>query len=891
MGSSAAVTSSLRDITKVKLDMLCKRQQLYAAFRNSLLNSVNDEESLPVKVRILLDAFAKHKIDVPKHISTANISQFLQQSYHDRAVTPNMLRSWQSELQQALDVPTRKYEHAVLYGKMVMEWLEDGESEARQDSAVASTQDADTSFERVGRQEMYEQRQEWEKLVFTASSHSNPDRIKAYLERVFIAEDDSKKVLSSPLDTLRDEVRRFKLGRLDLNSLKTVIKSLLKADALSRERITTLLELEANPATLREMVDALNMQIDALESWTWGADPIPVDMRRALNGKYRVFMDEEPLQAVLLHFIGIKWAVYLKRCFCKFMRTHVRERTRADQLDKTVRARHDRFFPEKGMGSSLTKMRYRTYQEEWLMQQLPSSLEEGIRDYGDTQSDDMTDEGDIGERKSPIALKQSLLHMISAENLVSTELHGSFTILQSDFRWFGPSLPHSTIGSVLSFLGVSHFWQEFFHKFLQTPIIFPQDGLNATARTRQNGVPISHLISDALGEAVLFCLDFAVNQATEANLYRFHDDLWFWGPDEKTLEAWRIIQDFAVVMGLHLNKEKTASARIIRSAGSFDTTQTGQALSGDLLPNGQIRWGFLILDTNGQWIIDDAQVDKHIAELRLQLSACKSVLGWVQAWNSYVSRFLSNNFGEPSNALGRHHVTMVIETFKKIQASLFSSSQATGGFSGNVSETVKSMIASRFESASLPDGLLYLPLENGGLGLRNPFIPLLLIHDIDVADQSNKTLREKTQESRWANPVERIQASRAEDERLYNQRVREYEENSYTKSRESYDEDFMSLEEFMAHREDTSMFLCSAYADLLRYPESKVIKLTPKRNDESLSVGWQSGRGQGSYEKWILELYGDEIVRDYGRLDFAEKKLLPLGLATMLRSQRIMWQG
>jgi len=41
---------------------------------------------------------------------------------------------------------------------------------------------------------------------------------------------------------------------------------------------------------------------------------------------------------------------------------------------------------------------------------------------------------------------------------------------------------------------------------------------------------MSHVLSDTLGEAVLFCLDFAVNQRTKGrNIYRFHDDLWFWG--------------------------------------------------------------------------------------------------------------------------------------------------------------------------------------------------------------------------------------------------------------------------------------------------------------------------------------------------------------------------
>lgn len=116
-------------------------------------------------------------------------------------------------------------------------------------------------------------------------------------------------------------------------------------------------------------------------------------------------------------------------------------------------------------------------------------------------------------------------------------------------------------------------------------------------------------------EAVLFCLDFSVSQATSTNLYRFHDDLWFWGPEEIVVTAWNAIKQFTDMMGLALNTEKTEI--------------TGKAESSIIveeLPKGPIRWGFLKLDTCGKWTIDDKEVDDHIVELRRQLAACKRVL-------------------------------------------------------------------------------------------------------------------------------------------------------------------------------------------------------------------------------------------------------------------------
>ena len=193
------------------------------------------------------------------------------------------------------------------------------------------------------------------------------------------------------------------------------------------------------------------------------------------------------------------------------------------------------------------------YQSDYFLSQLPTALE---------VIDDGNEKDDI---KNPISIKQSILHLISTEILINTRLHGSFTFLQSDFRWFGPSLPHATIVAVLRFFGVSDFWLTFMETFLKAPLKFVHDGPNAQTQIRQCGVPIQHRLGDALGEAVLFCLDFAVNKSTEANLYRMHDDLWFWGSSDATVAAWKPSKS---LLGLTLNHGKTGSVHISNSSDS-----------------------------------------------------------------------------------------------------------------------------------------------------------------------------------------------------------------------------------------------------------------------------------------------------------------------------------
>ena len=122
---------------------------------------------------------------------------------------------------------------------------------------------------------------------------------------------------------------------------------------------------------------------------------------------------------------------------------------------------------------------------------------------------------------------------------------------------------------------------------MEAPVKFVQDGPDAETQIRQCGVPIQHRLSDALSEAVLFCLDFAVNKSTESNLYRMHDDLWFCGSTSAAEAAWQTIKGFAGAMGLSLNHGKTGAVEVAsKSVEDRRTSPSG-------LPLGDNHLGFL----------------------------------------------------------------------------------------------------------------------------------------------------------------------------------------------------------------------------------------------------------------------------------------------------------
>lgn len=869
MPSFTALSQSMHHITASKLSDLAEQRDGFEAVKNEILNAVSKEPDQSEKVRILLKAFRENEIpDGPAGLSTKNVSRFLDQCQHDSSVPPSLLEEWQSKLKRALDIQSRKYEYASLFGRLVTEWLEHPNDAAAahgvpRDEMVSDSGD---SFEPVGRAEMHEQRQAWESIVFT-ESRTDSAAITVYLTELFGSTHKAKKLTKTPLENLREQMKKFKVSQMSEDVLQQTMNSLVRTDLLSEERRRALSEFRSNKMVSAEILDVLNLQLDRLDSWSWGKEAIPLEMRRTLNGKYRVYMDEEILQALFLHYIGVSWAMHLRTVFTAFFHSGAWKQSSHHALDHKARHRREAFLGSSSNGQSIRDERRSEYMNQHFLTQLPMGWADD-RDYGDLE------EGESDDIKTPVAIKQSLLRLISTEALLNTHLYGSFTILQSDFKWFGPSLPHSTILAVLGFFGVSDRWLKFFRKYLEAPVKFVHDGPSAQVQIRKCGIPITHALSTSMGEAVLFVLDFAVNQSTSANIYRFHDDLWFWGQESATVKAWKAIKRFAEVTGLSMNEEKTGSIQII------EVPSTQSPSSETELPKGQIRWGFLVMEQSGKWAIDIEQIDQHIEELRLQLSACKSLMSYIQAWNTYVTKFFVVNFGKPAQCLGRRHIDMAINAFTRVQRGLFGADHAADK---SVTETLKTKLAERFHVTDVPDGFLYFPTELGGLDLQNPIIPLLLVR-----------------ESADKDPWERLERAFEEEEQLYEEAKKAYD-NGHVRNRHlsilKDDEPFMSLDEYTRYREETSTPLFTAYTELLSVPRVEDVEPTPDvlsalsnlpLSNEKIRGDWKS---MNPYHKWVAQLYAADIIREFGSMSMGEKKLLPIGLASMLRDEKIRWQG
>jgi len=923
MGGSA-FSQTLNSITDTKLQVLSKQHTDFAAHRDGVLSRATQATDLRERIRILLGGINSLHIKggielvggrpatpisalAASNADIHNISLFLDQVRQDTDVGKSLLDGWEEKLTDIFRKETIKFEYAELFGKLLIQWVSEsgadatGVVEAPSDDVEMDHSSTVSDFQKIGRKEMHEQRVQFESIVFKPLD-TDADAIEKYLEDIFSSKEAQRQLADCRLE-LESFGRRLFDNPFTPETVKSTIKSLLSADLLSNEKRTTLREFMWDKTVLGEVADVLNMHLFSLSSWSWPEEGVPVEMRRHLNGKYRIFMDEDIIQAIFLHFIGLKWSVEFKEKFTNIFNSRAWN-TGAKPLPQMITRKMQEQFGQKPEDylspakkeRSIDQKRRNMQSKMFFMNQLPDDIDDARSydkedetdmeesDLDDAYSSDEDNETDIGrlghrhERMAPVMTKQTILRMAATECLLNTTLHGKFTIVRSDFSWFGPSLSHTSLITVLKFFGVQKIWIDFFQRFLNSPIKFTADGPTASVQTRERGVPISHSISDLLGEALLFTMDFAVNQKTNGLfLYRIHDDFWLWDKDEERVAtAWKEMGKFTKLVGLEFNKEKTGSSCI------------GDGALHHSLPKGDIKWGFLKFHETGKFVIDQSQVDIHITELKRQLSAAakQSIFAWVTAYNKYVSSFFINNFCFPTaHCFGREHVDTVIETLERIHHAIFPDHH------GSVTEYLADWVKRDFDIIGIPEGWFYWPICMGGLEVKDPFI---------VANSVRREL--------CKDPVRKLKEAFETEEIQYTVTKEKWETGQGSHStkgggtwRES--KDFISFEEFTSLREQRLTCWTDQYRYLLSEPPSSEVLTTREIeaavDNVSQGTGKLTGKGgiskngwwsMSDYWKWVVAFYGPGMVDMWGGLEVVRPGQLPVGMVTFWKSRKIRWE-
>ncbi|KAF1957311.1 hypothetical protein CC80DRAFT_592605 [Byssothecium circinans] len=877
--NSSFLSQTLQSITTTKKKEQSKRQKSFETRKTDILQRAGAAEDERARLEVLLSGFrdlsSSNKgiwyVEDDRKNSVQNIGRYLEQSGCDPSVSSTLLRQFEKTLRQKLNQESERFHFADLYYRLLTEWT-DAKSEPIETSE-RTEDDLGGSFEHLQKYTLQNLKDKFSSVVFTPLE-TDDIKIDEYLSSLF--EDD---YAQSILKQMRQAVADFakSLDRLvdpfDPHVIKSCIKALLSNDLLNDDAKSTLTDFSTNDVVLNEIADVLNLRFSDIENWSWEADEgMYYEPRRQTNGKYRIMMDQDILQAIFLHYVAVSWCARLKEIF-RTLPENAKFWNGAAEMTADEKSRHKYFTTETpSTTGGVVGQQMSTFRKAFFLSSLPGSLTDASDPYGgDGDSDD--------ETKTGLGIRQRLLRQIATDVIIHRALYGEVAVVQSDLQWYATGLPHSTLFAVLRFFGVPDNWMKFFTKFAEAPLRMGEVP-GEDVRTRRRGIPITDAFEKLFGECVLFCMDVAVNRLARTTLIRFHDDLWLSGDPSTCAKAWDVIEGFVNVLGLDINKTKTGSVYI--SDGEKDTTIASK------FPDGPVCMGMLQLNNEGDWIIDQKQVSAHVRQLKKQLGQSRSIISWIQIWNACMGKFFQNVFGKPANCFGQGHVNAILQTHTNMQRELFES------HNGSVTQYLREQIRNRFGVDDIPDAFFFLPEEFGGLGLQNPFISFFVLKDQLIKDPLTCiTQYQEAEKEDYKDAKEQYNSltDRERQQRLNN--AYGYNSANAEANRGLLTAPFMSFEAYTSLPLVYSWRLQSAYLKLMQKATIVDVQLTNEIKPwfeelrHSHDIGWLA---LSSEHKWIMHLYAEELKSRFGSLSIVDRNLLPSGVMKMVRGSKGVWQ-
>ena len=176
----------------------------------------------------------------------------------------------------------------------------------------------------------------------------------------------------------------------------------------------------------------LNFRYADLKNWDWHAGDagIPVLPRQQLNGKYRIWMDEDVLQTVFVQYIGIKLCNRIKATLRDFVGSSgMWKWSPRPKITEQEILRRSYYLGSDRLPGSLEKKRKDEFINQYLLSQLPTTQESLFEQGGGYDDDDYSDDDDESEDSSEGSketgnIKQKLLRKIVTETLLHRQLYG-----------------------------------------------------------------------------------------------------------------------------------------------------------------------------------------------------------------------------------------------------------------------------------------------------------------------------------------------------------------------------------------------------------------------------------------------------------------------------------
>ncbi len=429
-------SETLQEITNTKLEELSKRRAAYEADKAAVLESVGATQDPIERLRALsrgvqkclgvpVDQIGKVEKGWSKHPTLENelknLARFLAQASHDPSISPKMTQKWEESLRRHLDSQSLKFEYASLYGQLVNEWLS---SAAKEGASEDGDTDMKEDFETIGNAKKLAARMAWEKAVFEPA-HVDLQKLMGYLDNLFGVGNPEKGPLFRALVRLREEVKEFERELRSSNqftpqTLRWVIHGLLRSDLLADGKREVLRDFANNEIILGEIGDVLNMRMSALGEWSWGTS-VPLEQRRKITGVFSIHMDEDLLQAIFLHYIGVKLSIFFKQACARFRRDRDAWISNRQRISVAERSKLESSLGLFNRSNSLQVLRRREYRKNYFMSQLVASENQPVESAeGDEEADYTRATGSFQPQQSAQQLQQQQLAMVQAQNQMRT---------------------------------------------------------------------------------------------------------------------------------------------------------------------------------------------------------------------------------------------------------------------------------------------------------------------------------------------------------------------------------------------------------------------------------------------------------------------------------------
>ncbi|KAJ5661816.1 reverse transcriptase [Penicillium maclennaniae] len=882
------LSRTLQSLTRSKIHELKKQRSEYESRKAEVLVAAAQRSILRDKVACLLAGTKELAPGASHDNAISNIEHWIEQAKYDSSIPLEKLEEFETHLRNALDAHSRKLSLADLYSRLLTEWMNPPSNQTNEAVEFSSEGDDFLFVDERQKQRLKQLCDQFERTVFEPYE-TEPIAIDSFLSGLFPTEKSK-----NALESLRESIRRYlaaiweEKNPFTIDSLSACIRGIQTEEIVSEEKQETLKHFLNSKVVLNEIADVLNMRYTDLKNWDWHADDegVPVLPRQQLNGKYRIWMDDDVLETIFVEHICIKLCVTLKAILKDYIQSNAGWKF-AQGPELTTRDRHRRqYYLEERLDhpNNVESRRKQDYLDTFFLASMPAdedTLAGRICGY-----DEDEDDGQRGSLASK-SVKQQLLRKIVTETIFRRQFYGQAAVIQSDLQWYATSIPHSTACTILEFIGFSQDWIRFLRKYLETPLNMDNafEGHEKVGpRKRRRGIPIAHASEKVIGELILFFMDCAVNEKTGLLLYRLHDDIWLSGDPEKCAQAWEVMQTFANITGLQFNESKSGSVCLGDAVGKEMKSR---------MPQGPVKIGFLMLDpVTGDWVIDHSQVDAHVRQLKTQLDNCNSVISWVRTWNSCIGRFFKNTFGEPAHCFGRPHIDAILDTYKKMYDVIFETENTKTG--RTVADYLRGRIESDFNVFDVPDAFFFLPEKLGGLGLRNPFVSIFMLRDrlkysprelMDIFIINEREIYEAEKEvfeKRTATQQRRIWQTMENDHEL------DELKDAFPSGKK---DNFPSFGEWSKFREVKSSKLCGLYGAFMEVPSSTYPKTTSAVEDAvTMAQSIFDIGNQGAEMKWTLYLYVEDLMIKFGGLNLVDKQFLPTGVLDMIRGQKVRWQ-